>query len=128
MNFTMNKNSFSTQLEYGELTISGDETEGFRPFQLLVSAVAVCSGSVFRQIIDKKRISYKDIHISTTVIRDQEQSNKITDITVHFQLIGMNTSEDTIKKVMELTKRNCPIVQSVKDSIRVEETFELIAE
>ncbi|GAF65815.1 osmotically inducible protein C [Bacillus sp. TS-2] len=128
MNFTMNKNSFSTQLEYGELKVSGDETEGFRPFQLLVSAVAVCSGSVFRQIIDKKRISYKDINISTTVIRDQEQSNKITDITVHFQLIGMNASVDTIKKVMELTKRNCPIVQSVKDSIRVEETFELIAE
>ena len=49
MEFTMKENGFSTSFEYGESDISGNEQYGFRPYQLLVSSIAVCSGGVLEK-------------------------------------------------------------------------------
>lgn len=54
MEFQMKEIGYKTTFEYGELHVAGDVTYGFRPFQLMVSAIAGCSGSVFRKILDKK--------------------------------------------------------------------------
>ena len=48
--------AFQTELEYGTLTISGNSELGFRPFQLLVSSIAGCSGSVFRKFSKKRKL------------------------------------------------------------------------
>ena len=59
MEFTMNEHSFSTKLPFGELEVSGNEEYGFRPYQLLVSAVTVCSGGVLRKILNKQRLIFE---------------------------------------------------------------------
>lgn len=55
MEFNMKKEAgFTTNLPYGELHIAGDEEYGFRPYQLMVSSIAACSGGVLRKILEKK--------------------------------------------------------------------------
>ncbi|MFC0557485.1 OsmC family protein [Halalkalibacter alkalisediminis] len=126
MEFTMKENSFVTEFEFGTLEVSGNADYGFRPYQLLVSSIAVCSGGVLRKVLDKKRIKYEDIKINANVKRNEAGVNEVTDIHIHFVLVGIDGTDEKIAKALEIATKNCPIVQSVKDSIRITETFERV--
>lgn len=127
MEFKMKEHGFTSQFEYGELHISGNEEHGFRPYQLLVSSVAVCSGGVLRKILQKKRIKLDDMKVSAEVKRNEEGANEIQRIQLHFTFFGQNLTHEKIEKALEVARKNCPIVQSVKDSIEITETFEIIS-
>ena len=129
MEFNMKKDvGFYTDLDYGRLDIAGDEQYGFRPYQLLVSSIAVCSGGVLRKILAKMRLDVRDIHIKAEAERNLEMADRIEKISVHFTITGKSLSHTKIEKAMELTKKNCSMVQSVVGSIEVVETFEIIEE
>lgn len=125
MEFKMKDGGFTTDLPYGELHISGDGAYGFRPYQLLVSSVAVCSGGVLRKIFAKQRIDIEDITIQTDVVRNSEAADRVEKIIVHFIIKGTGLKEEKVRKAIELTRKNCSMVQSVIPTIEVEETFEL---
>lgn len=127
MEFHMKENGYTTQLGYGELHISRYDEHGYRPYQLLVSSVAVCSGSVLGQILEKQRIEVDDINIKTDVVQNSEtDAHEIQKIHMHFRIKGKNLKSKKIEKALELTRKNCTIVQSVKDSIDITETFEIV--
>lgn len=121
----MKENGFEVNFEYGKLDVSGDENHGFRPYQLLVSSIAVCSGGVLRKVLDKKRIAFSDIKVKADVTRNPEGAQEIQRIHLHFVIIGKDLSKDKIEKSLHVTRKNCSMVQSVKDSIEITETFEL---
>jgi len=125
MEFHMKEVGFYTETTNGRLNIAGDESHGFRPFQLLVSSVAVCSGGVMRKILEKKRIPYEDVHIKADVIRNPDVADRIEKIHLHFTLTGIEITEPQMEKIMALTTKNCSMVQSVMGSIEIEETFEI---
>jgi uncharacterized OsmC-like protein len=52
--FKMREAGFSANFEYGELHVAGNKEFGFRPYQLMVSSIAVYSGGVLRGILEKK--------------------------------------------------------------------------
>ncbi|MBM7587547.1 putative OsmC-like protein [Bacillus pakistanensis] len=126
MEFKMNEGGFQAKLPYGDLDVSGDETYGYRPYQLMVSSIAVCSGGVLRKVLEKMRLSFDDIHIEAKVERNEEKASRIEKIHLHFKIKGTNLKPVKIKKALALTQKNCSMVQSVIGSIEVEETFELI--
>ncbi|GAM16080.1 OsmC family protein [Mesobacillus selenatarsenatis] len=117
---------FFTEVDFGRLDVAGDEQYGFRPYQLLVSSVAVCSGGVLRKVLEKMRMDIKDIHILADAERVEEEANRVSKITVHFRIAGNNLDEKKIEKAMVLTRKNCSMVQSVAGSIEIEETFEIV--
>lgn len=117
---------FFTEVGFGRLDVAGDEQYGFRPYQLLVSSVAVCSGGVLRKVLEKMRMDIKDIHIQADAERVEEEANRVSKITVHFRIAGNNLDEKKIEKAMVLTRKNCSMVQSVIGSIEIEETFEIV--
>lgn len=119
---------FYTETGFGRLDIAGDDQYGFRPYQLLVSSVAICSGGVLRKVLEKMRMEIKDIHIQADAERVEEEANRVSKITVHFRIAGSNLDEKKIEKAMVLTRKNCSMVQSVIGSIEVEETFEIVGE
>lgn len=124
----MKERGYETTFEYGTLDISGDAEFGFRPFQLLVSSVAVCSGGVLRKVLERMRLSYENIDVKAKVTRDEKEANKITDIHLHFIIIGNNLSEEKVKKALAVTRKNCSMVQSVIESINITESFEIQAQ
>ncbi|TFE01229.1 OsmC family protein [Jeotgalibacillus sp. R-1-5s-1] len=127
MEFKMKEGGFTADFEYGELHVSGNEEYGFRPYQLLVSSVAVCSGGVLRSVLEKMRMSFSDINVKADVERNENEANRVEKIHLHFVLTGKDLNEDKVKKALELTRKNCSMVQSVKDSIEVTESFEIKA-
>ncbi|SDY08782.1 Uncharacterized OsmC-related protein [Evansella caseinilytica] len=125
MIFQMKENGFETELEYGKLTISGNEAHGFRPYQLMVSAVAVCSGGVLRKILEKQRMPIRDMTVEANVTRNPEQANKITDIHLHYTITGDELNEAKVHKAMELAQKHCPMAQTIIDSVTLTETVTL---
>jgi uncharacterized OsmC-like protein len=126
MEFKMKEGGFYSEFPYGRLDVSGNEEYGFRPYQLMVSSIAVCSGGVLRKILEKMRMEFEDIHITGDAERNKEKADRIEKISLHFRIKGKDLNESKIEKAMELTKKNCSMVQSVIGSIVVEETFEII--
>jgi putative redox protein len=127
MEFKMKpETGFTTQLPYGELHIAGEEEYGFRPYQLMVSSIAVCSGGVLRKILKKKRLEVEDMTIQTEVVRNEEKANRIEKIHIHYVIKGNNLPKEKVEQSLELARKNCPMVQSVIDSIEVTESFELV--
>ncbi|MDX5473942.1 MAG: OsmC family protein [Bacillaceae bacterium] len=128
MQFKMKEVGFVTNVEYGELHVSGDEKYGFRPYQLMVSSIAVCSGGVFRKILEKKRFVIEDITIDADVTRNEQEANRLEKIHLHYKIkgTGLEGKEKQIHSAMELANKNCPMAQSVVGSIEITETFELV--
>ncbi|GAB3049497.1 OsmC family protein [Virgibacillus ainsalahensis] len=125
MEYNMTENGFQTEFEFGTLDISSNDEYGFRPYALLVSSVAVCSGGVLRKVLDKMRIAFEDIKIKAEVKRNPDVADRVEEIKLHFRIYGKDIPENKIEKAMALTRKNCSMVQSVQDSIRIEETFEI---
>lgn len=117
---------FYTETGFGRLDVAGEDEHGFRPYQLLVSSIAVCSGGVLRKVLKKMRMEIKDIHIQADAERVEEEADRISRIHVHFRIEGDHLDEKKIEKAMVLTRKNCSMVQSVIGSIEVEETFEIV--
>lgn len=119
-------NGFKTETDFGTLVISSDDQYGFRPYQLLVSSLAVCSGGVLRKILEKRRMPAENISIHVKeVVRNEKIANRLEKIHLHFIVEGTKINAEKMEKVMELTRKNCAMVQSVADSIEIKETFEL---
>jgi len=73
MDLRMESVGFSIDLEYGSLRVAGDESLGFRPFQLMTASVAACSGGVLRNILKKQRIPLDNIRIEADVTRNEKK-------------------------------------------------------
>ncbi|MED4780180.1 OsmC family protein [Brevibacillus choshinensis] len=127
MQFEAKENGFVTHLSYGDLHVSGDEQYGFRPFQLMVSSIAVCSSGVLRKVLEKMRMPCSDMKVTAEVVRNEEKANRIEKIHLHFIISGENLQEEKVKKAIEASRKNCPMVQSVQDSIEITESFELVS-
>jgi putative redox protein len=125
MDFKMNEKGFETNVEYGTLKISGDVEYGFRPFQLLVSSIAVCSGGVLRKVLERMRLPYENIDVKAKVTRDEKEANRVSDIHLHFVIKGNELPHEKVEKALVVTRKNCSMVQSVKDSINITESFEI---
>jgi len=125
MEFKMNENGFESEFEFGKLTISSNDEHGFRPYSLMVSSIAGCSGGVLRKVLNKMRIDFKDINITADVKRNPDVADRIEEVHMHFTVFGENISEKKLEKALELTKKNCSMVQSVIDSINITETYEI---
>lgn len=126
MIFKMQEVGFYTDVEFGKLQVAGDEEYGFRPYQLLVSSIAACSGGTLRKILEKKRMKVEDITIKTKVERNESRANRVEKVHLHYLIKGTDLAEEKIRRSIEVAHRNCPIAQSVKGSIEILETFEII--
>lgn len=126
MKFTMTENGFSGDLPFGTLNVSTNEEFGFRPYQLMVASLAICSAGIVRKVLEKKRMPADDIQVEVKeVVRIDEEAGRIAKVHIHFVIKG-DIDDSKMERVLELTRKNCSMVRSVEDCIEVVETYELI--
>lgn len=124
MKLTVKRNEITTDLPYGELQIGKEN--GYTPLELLIASIAGCSSIVFRTILEKKRITYNEFTIEAEIVRSEVLSKPVESIHLHYKIKAEGIAQEQLEKALELAVKNCTIVQSVKDSIQVIETIELI--
>ncbi|GAK10341.1 OsmC family protein [Geomicrobium sp. JCM 19038] len=126
MKFTIhNDEAFETEAPFGPLVISGNDEFGYRPYQLLVSSIAGCSASVFRKILRKRRVEFEDIVVEAEVTRNDNPPSEVQAVHLHFTVAAQGVSEEQLQKMLHIASKNCPIVQSVNQSIEIKETLTL---
>jgi len=126
MKYEFHEGKVTAELSYGKLNISGDDTRGFRPYQLLVSSVAACSGAVFKRVLEKKRIEYDRLAVEAEVERNEKQANRIERIKLVFKVSGKDLDLEQLEKSLAISSRNCAMVRSVQDSIDIKEIIEIV--
>lgn len=95
----MTENGFESALDFGTLTISSDETKGFRPYQLLVSSLVGCSGGVLRKVCEKMRMPVEEMEIDVLeVIRNPEEASRLEKVHIHFKLKGSNLNSTKMER------------------------------
>ncbi|WP_172373419.1 OsmC family protein [Sporosarcina jiandibaonis] len=126
MKYTMTENGFQTETSFGSLQVSSNDEYGFRPYQLLVSSIAVCSGGVLRKVLERMRMPARDIRIEVKeVVRNSDEANRVEKIHLHFIIEGTEINEEKMPRVMDLTMKNCSMAQSVSESIEIVKSYEI---
>ncbi len=126
MKFSMNEYGFTGHLPFGELHVSTNEEHGFRPYQLLVSSLAICSAGIIRKVLEKQRMPAENIEVEVKeLVRIDEEAGRVAKVHLHFQITGP-IDQAKMPRVMELTRKNCSMVRSVEDSIEIIETYEIL--
>lgn len=99
MKFNLTEKGFQTNFKYGELQISSNDDDGFRPFQLMVSSIIGCSGATFRKILEKQRIEIEDMQISAELERNPNEANRIEEIQLNYIVKGPHLDEKKTTKI-----------------------------
>lgn len=94
MKYKMTEKGFSSDFEYGTLNISSESEYGFRPFQLLVSSIAGCSGGVLRKVMKKMRLDVDHIEIEAKVTRSGGQVNIVKKMELTYVIYGRALNEE----------------------------------
>ncbi|MFK7681914.1 OsmC family protein [Priestia megaterium] len=121
-----NEETVTAKHAYNDLVISPNQEKGFRPVDVLTSAIVGCASLTFKKITDKQRVNIKSLSVETQVKRILEEANRIKEIKIQFIVEGSNLSEVKIKKALDLTMKNCGMIQSVKEAIEIMPSFRIL--
>lgn len=97
----------------------GGENSGPRPTELLLNAVAGCTGIDIISILHKMRLEPSAFHMDVEGERAEDHPKRFTKIKIHYVLEG-ELPEDKVVRAIELSKdKYC----SVSHSLNAEITF-----
>lgn len=127
MKFKIEDNRLTASTGFGQISVSPDDRAGFRPFELFLSSLAGCSGSILRNILDKKRHLYERLEMDVSCERNPERANSIEKITVRAHIFSETPlCQEQADKIAELTVKNCGMLQSVIDAIHIDFIVEFV--
>lgn len=120
MKFTIENENIVGELGYGSLPISPNDTIGYRPYELFVSSLIGCSGTLLGNILKKKRIEYKRIEMDVSSIRNPNHANRIEQLSITANVqSNQPLSEQNAIRLADLVVKNCGMLQSVIHSIEI---------
>ncbi|GIN90900.1 osmotically inducible protein C [Siminovitchia terrae] len=127
MEFTIENDHIKGDLRFGELTISPDETYGYRPYELFVSSLAGCSGSLLRTILTKRRIAFEKIEMQVSAVRNPDYANRIEQLSFSARVYAEESfAPQQAEKIAHLVVKNCGMIQSVTQSIDIKFSIQCI--
>ncbi|MDR6124838.1 putative redox protein [Bacillus sp. SLBN-46] len=107
-------------LGFDPITISPSENKGYRPFELFVSSLVGCSGTILRNILTKRKYAFQKLEIEVSAVRNPDHANRIEQLsfTAYVQSDEPLTSQ-LEEKISDLVVKNCGMIQSVIQSIDI---------
>jgi putative redox protein len=120
MKFTIEDEKISGKLGFGEISISPNENNGYRPYELFISSLVGCSGTLLRNILTKKRIPFEKIDMEVVSNRNPDHANRIEHLAIKAYVISKEElSPLQAEKIAQLVVNNCGMIQSVIQSIDI---------
>ncbi|WML58850.1 OsmC family protein [Neobacillus sp. PS2-9] len=95
----------------------GGENTGARPTELLLNAVAGCTGIDIISILHKMRLEPASFHMDVKGERADDHPKKFTTINIHYALEG-DLPEDKVVRAIQLSKdKYCSVSHSLSAEI-----------
>lgn len=97
----------------------GGSNSGSRPTELLLNAVAGCTGIDIISILAKMRLEPTKFHMDVDGQRADDHPKKFTDIHIHYSLEGDLPEEKVVRAIQLSVEKYCTVAHSLSASIRV---------
>ncbi|MBO9128399.1 OsmC family protein [Bacillus sp. 165] len=97
----------------------GGENNGARPTELLLYAVAGCTGIDIISILHKMRLNPVSFHMEVEGTRAEEHPKRFTDIHIHYALEGELPEEKVIRAIQLSKDTYCSVSHSLSATIAV---------
>lgn len=95
----------------------GGKNSGARPTELLLNAVAGCTGIDIISILNKMRLNPTTFYMEVEGKRAEDHPKRFTDINIHYVLEG-DLPEDKVIRAIQLSKdKYCSVSHSLSASI-----------
>jgi putative redox protein len=95
----------------------GGENTGARPTELLLNAVAGCTGIDIISILNKMRLEPTNFQMDVKGLRADEHPKRFTTISIHYALEG-DLPEDKVVRAIQLSKdKYCSVSHSLNAEI-----------
>ncbi len=122
--FSMYENGFKTESQFAELSISPNESLGFRPYFLLVSSIVGCGATGFRRGLIERGVEFSDIKISANVTRNPDMANRVENIEMEFTIVGGNDAQrsEVQDGLSEMFEKSA-MINSVRECIDITAKF-----
>ena len=109
------------------ITIDGETDEGPSPVDTLLVAMAGCTGSDVVDILRKKRLDLRELHIEVTGTRQGEHPRRYTAIDLVFRVKAPGATEHHVRQAIDLSLgKYCSVTHSLNPDIPVR--YELVLE
>lgn len=102
------------------LLIDGDNAAAPGPMLTLLAAAAACSGADVVGILEKMRVTLRELRIEVTGERREEHPRRYTAIHLEYHLRGDGLDEDRARRAIDLSiEKYCSVIHSLAADIRV---------
>ncbi|MDX8290470.1 OsmC family protein [Metabacillus indicus] len=98
----------------------GGENTGARPTELLLHAVAGCTGIDIISILQKMRLNPSAFEMDLTGTRAEDHPKRFTAIHIHYKLEGDLPEEKVIRAIQLSKDKYCSVSQSLNAEITAE--------
>ena len=110
------------------VVLSGSKDQGgVKPSQMLLVALASCTGVDVVEIMAKKRQPLSDLKISVSGDRDPEPPCAYRRLRVHYTASGNDISETALAQAIDLSERKyCSVAATIRGVAQITTTFEVV--
>lgn len=104
----------------------GGQNAGASPMELLLVALAGCTGMDVISILRKKRQNVTGYTIAVRGVRREEHPQTFTTITVEHTLTGHGINPDAVRRAIELSEtKYCSVGATIEKTATITHTFRL---
>ncbi|QID32833.1 OsmC family protein [Pampinifervens florentissimum] len=120
------EHTYRAQTSFGELLVG---EQGYRPMELVLVALAGCSGVDISNILKKKRQEVKDIQIEVSGTRREEHPRVYERIMLKYKVYGKNIKEKAVEEAVRLSvEKYCSVYAMLSKACQIEVSFEVFHE
>ena len=105
----------------------GDDYEGLTPGDMLLTALAGCSGIDVVNILARQRQQVHGVEITVTGQQNPDPPWTWEDIHIHYEVRGHGLKEHMVDRAIQLSERKyCSIGATVGGRARISSTFDVV--
>ncbi|MFN4319551.1 MAG: OsmC family protein [Aquificaceae bacterium] len=126
LRLSQEEHTYLAQDSYGELLVG---ERGHRPMELVLVALAGCSGVDISHILKKKRQEVKDIQIEVVGVRRDEHPRVYERISIKYKVYGRGIKEKAVEEAVRLSvNKYCSVYAMLSEACDIQVGFEVVNE
>jgi len=105
----------------------GGSDSGIRPKELLLIALAGCTGSDVVSILQKKKANLKDFEINISAEVSDQHPKVFTDIDLEYVFYGKGINQKDVERAIGLSQTTyCAVTKMLEKSINIKHTYRIV--
>ena len=105
----------------------GGSNAGSRPKELLLMALAGCTGSDVVSILQRKKVKLTDFEINITAQQTEDHPKVFTQVDLEYIFYGKDIREKDVERAIELsTETYCGVSAMLKKAMTINHTYRIL--